>query len=219
MSILLRPEIMKAMTRRAVGERLIVSPLLDSDRQIGKGSIDLRLGTEFIEIERRIATVIDPLHLRVSQIWPRDPVFVSLGDSFVLHPGQFVLGGTLEFVHVPFDIAGQVLGRSSWGRLGLSVATAVVVQPGFKGVLTLELSNSGSVPILLYPGLRVAQLQLFQADVAYQPSEPLSNPYTVPLGPESVHLAWEESEVEGIRRCRDRFAGGKSRPPELGSAS
>ncbi|GAH46269.1 unnamed protein product, partial [marine sediment metagenome] len=84
--------------------------------------------------------------------------YVPLGNDFILHPNQFVLGITLEWIHFPKDLAGYVIGRSSWGRQGLIIATATGVHPGFSGCLVLELSNSGEVPIHIYPGLRIAQL-------------------------------------------------------------
>lgn len=214
MTLLLRDQLSKAMKREVLDERLIVVPLLDDD-QVGAGTIDLRLGTEFIEIRRWTETGIDPLNLDpqsqsrlVQSAQTADRAFVSLGAKFVLHPGQFVLGATLEFIRLPLDISGQVVGRSSWGRLGLMVATAVVVQPGFAGVLTLELVNAGSVPIHLYPGLRVAQLQLWMAESATGLPETDRPKYAVPLGPESVHLAWKSDEVDRIKAIGNRLAGG-----------
>jgi deoxycytidine triphosphate deaminase len=81
-------------------------------------------------------------------------------EKLVLHPQQLVLGATLEYLSFPDCIGGYVLSRSSWGRLGLIIATATFVNPGFKGCLTLELLNLGEVPLVLYPGIRVAQLVL-----------------------------------------------------------
>ncbi len=197
------------MQRDALSDRLMVTPLLDDD-QIGAASIDLRLGTEFVEVRRREATAIDPLeqkgHESVTQL--EDTVFVTLGERFILHPRQFVLGATLEFIRLPLDMAGHVLGRSSWGRLGLVVATAVVVQPGFAGVLTLELANEGSVPIHLYPGFRVAQLQLWTADSPCElVGDTTRSRYEVPLGPESVHIAWKPAEVARIRKIGEHLSG------------
>jgi|SRR5665213_2286296 len=211
MSLLLRDQLLAAMSRPEAGTRLIVAPLLDAE-QVGGGTIDLRLGTEFIESRRWTEAGIDPLELSGEDVSrsarSEEGVFVSLGAEFVLHPGQFVLGATLEFVRLPSDISGQVVGRSSWGRLGLIVATAVVVQPGFAGVLTLELVNTGNVPIHLYPGLRVAQLQLWKADAPT--TLPISDrvKYAVPLGPESVHLAWDSSEVGRIKTIGGQLEGG-----------
>jgi dCTP deaminase len=208
MSILLRDNLREAMQRPEVAERLVIMPLLDSE-QVGSGSIDLRLGTEFLESQRRMESGVDPLapdsgKLATSQ----EAVYVPLGGHFVLHPGQFVLGATFEFVRLPTDLAGQVVSRSSWGRLGLIVATAVAVQPGFAGCLTLELVNAGSMPIFLYPGLRVAQLQLWSAPAGASASYASGlEKYRAPLGPESNRLAWESGELDRLRRIGDAMSG------------
>lgn len=212
MSPMLREALHAAMARQSIEGRLIVTPLLDGDQQVGPGTIDLRLGTEFIEVLRRTEAVIDPLAAEAVETPEQvgeESAYVPLGEHFVLHPGQFVLGSTLEFIRLPPDIVGQVLSRSSWGRLGLIVATAVVVQPGFAGMLTLELVNAGSVPIRLYPGLRVAQLQLWKADkgTAIPYDAAAGSKYQAPLGPESNRLAWETEERDRIRAIGKRLAG------------
>ena len=219
MSLLLQHELLEAMNRERPEERLVVCPLLEN-KQVGVGTIDLRLGTQFIEAQRWTEAGIDPLMLksrrsaRTHTNTSRGPesnaeriVFIPLGENFVLHPGQFVLGSTLEFIRLPRDISGQVVGRSSWGRLGLIVATAVVVQPYFTGVLTLELVNTGNVPVHLYPGLRVAQLQLWKASRAAPVPHQRRPRYAVPLGPESVHVAWQATEVTKIRSLGRRLSG------------
>lgn len=220
MTALLREELVAAMSRQAINDRLVVTPLLDEVQQVGPGTIDLRLGTEFIEILRRSEAVIDPLaqsQMRAVGEGGEEAAFVPLGEHFVLHPGQFVLGSTLEFIRLPSDISGQVLSRSSWGRLGLIVATAVVVQPGFAGMLTLELVNAGSVPMRLYPGLRIAQLQLWKAERATtSPYDAgMSSKYQAPLGPESNRLAWETAERDKIRSIGEKLAGGIDTSPEV----
>lgn len=188
--------------------RLLITPLLDPDKQIGPGSIDLRLGTEFLETPRQNHAHIDPFHSGDLETRPTTDTrtYVPLGDKYVLHPGQFALGSTLEFVVLPAHVTGQVLSRSSWGRLGLLVATAVAVQPGFRGSLTLELVNAGTVPIVLRPGLRIAQLQLWSSGTpASNPYAASSNKYVAPLGPESNRLAWEDDERRRILAVGDRM--------------
>lgn len=197
MSALTDSEVRELLASTRPGHQLVITPLLDPVKQIGPGSIDLRLGTEFLETPRQNNASIDPFA-------PYDPrarpindtrTYVPLGDKYVLHPGQFALGSTLEFVVLPDDVTGQVLSRSSWGRLGLLVATAVAVQPGFRGSLTLELVNAGTVPIVLRPGLRIAQLQLWRsATPTTRPYAAGDNKYQAPLGPESNRLAWEDDE-------------------------
>jgi dCTP deaminase len=88
--------------------------------------------------------------------------YVPFGDAFILHPRNFVLGGTLEWIRLPADLAGYVIGRSSWGRHGLIIATATGVHPGFTGCLTLELTNVGEIPITVKPGTAICQLFLHE---------------------------------------------------------
>jgi len=181
-------------------KQLIITPLLDPDKQVGPGSIDLRLGTEFLETPRQNSASIDPFAEQDPRSRPVADLrtYVPLGDQYVLHPGQFALGSTLEFIVLPDDVIGQVLSRSSWGRLGLLVATAVAVQPGFRGSLTLELVNAGTVPIVLRPGLRIAQLQLWRAAQSSAAPYSAHGKYRAPLGPESNRLAWEHEERERL---------------------
>jgi len=93
-------------------------------------------------------------------------------DPFILHPGEFVLGSTLEVVSLPDDLAGRLEGKSSLGRLGLLThSTAGFIDPGFSGHITLELSNVATLPIKLFPGMKIGQLCLFRL------SSPADHPY------------------------------------------
>lgn len=83
---------------------------------------------------------------------------MPFGESYFLHPRAFVLATTLEWIRLPSDIAAYVIGRSSWGRRGLIIATATGVHPGFKGCLTLEITNVGEIPIAIKPGMAICQL-------------------------------------------------------------
>jgi dCTP deaminase len=143
-----------------------VTPLLDAEQQIDHASIDLRLGPDLIVTKRTTGLALyDPARtkdiseeLRDYQSYVRRP----LGTAFYLHPGEFAIARTLEYVRLPHNLGAQALGRSSWGRLGLIIATATMVQPNFAGTITLELSNVGTVPMVLYVGVRVAQISLFE---------------------------------------------------------
>lgn len=211
---------MSALVREQILERLddtgptqlTISPLLDRDKQVGAGSIDLRLGTEFLETPRQSMELIDPFREPDAEQSAVDErrTYVPLGNRYVLHPGQFVLGSTLEFVVMPADLTGQVLSRSSWGRLGLLVATAVAVQPGFRGMLTLELVNSGAVPIVLHPGLRVAQLQLWASSATTARPYNVSGKYDAPLGPQSNRLVSEKNEREVLRQITNNLHPGQA---------
>lgn len=197
----------EAMKRPDLQDRLIISPILEPATQIGPGSVDLRLGTEFLELNRAGEHLLDPFREGSTPFehgLAERRTVVPFGEGIALHPSQFVLGCTLEFLSVPRDISGQVVSRSSWGRLGLLVATAVTVQPGYKGVLTLELVNTGAVPIFLRPGTRIAQLQLWRAD---QPtSTPYEGRYRVPTGPESARFGRERAEGATLAHIGQRLA-------------
>ena len=142
-------------------KRIVVTPLL-KEEQIGHGIVDLRLGTEFILTKKTRFSNLNVINYDLPHNIKKyqERVIINLKDNLVLHPHQFILGSTLEYIKLPDDIMGYIIGRSSWGRLGLIIATATLIHPKFAGVITLELTNVGEVPINLYPGLRIAQLTL-----------------------------------------------------------
>lgn len=143
------------------------SPDLEELRTSGAASVDLRLGCWF-QIFRHIRFS----HLDVYDTSAQTPIesqltkhhYVPFGDQFILHPRSFVLAVTLEWIRLPSNIAGYVVGRSSWGRHGLIIATATGVHPGFTGCLTLELTNVGEVPITIKPGTTICQVFLHQVE-------------------------------------------------------
>lgn len=145
-------------------KRLFITPLLNPAQQLGNLSVDLRLGNEFIVPMKTKYPVLDPNRYgryKVAEVEEyQEKIYKRYGEPFILHPGQFVLGCTLEFMRLPNCFSAYIIGRSSWGRLGLTIATAIAIDPGYSGVLTLELLNSGETPIVLYPGARIAQLIL-----------------------------------------------------------
>jgi dCTP deaminase len=132
-------------------------------------SVDLRLDRFFRVFQNHRYSHIDPAEEQdelTVQVEPK-------GDEpFVLHPGEFVLGSTLEQVTLPDDLAGRLEGKSSLGRLGLLThSTAGFIDPGFTGHVTLELSNVANLPIKLWPGMKVGQLCLFRLE------SPAEHPY------------------------------------------
>ncbi|MBI5386334.1 MAG: dCTP deaminase [Verrucomicrobia bacterium] len=163
MSVLNKQALQELIEQAEYGRKLIVTPLL-SPNQIGPASIDVRLGSSIIVPRRTFVAshdVTDPR--RVEQVEKRlyDRVRLRYHSEFILHPNQLILAATLEYISLPKSVFCQVASRSSWGRLGLVVATASVVQPGFKGCLTLELANLSDSPIALYPGLLIGQLVFY----------------------------------------------------------
>jgi dCTP deaminase len=126
--------------------------------------VDLKLGTSFRVFHNHRIQVID---LADPPTGLTERVEVDTEEPFVIHPGEFVLGRTEEHVAIPDDVVARIEGKSSLGRLGLIVhATAGFVDPGFSGTLTLEITNFNSVPIVLRPGLPIAQLSFMTLDRA-----------------------------------------------------
>jgi dCTP deaminase len=143
--------------RLDVGD-LVVEPLDDPELQIQPASVDLRLGREFLEFERTNIPCIHPDSEQEVDEYVAETV-IDANAEFILHPGDFVLGTTKERVEIPPDLLAHVEGRSSLGRLAVVIhATAGVVDPGYRGQITLELSNLGTAPVALRPGMRVSQL-------------------------------------------------------------
>lgn len=147
--------------------RIIIDPLDYKDVQ--PASVDVRLGANFRIFKNSSHTFIDPM---AHQPDLTEEVVVPEGEAFILHPGQFALGTTLERIALPDDILGKLEGKSTLGRLGLMIhSTAGYVDPGWDGELTLELSNVATLPIMLRPGMRIGQLS-FEAM-----SSPVERPY------------------------------------------
>jgi dCTP deaminase len=136
---------------------------------IQPSSMDVRLDRFFRLFDNHKYPFIDP---REQQDDLTRFVEVEKDEAFILHPGEFVLGSTFEFVTLPNDIAARLEGKSSLGRLGLLThSTAGFVDPGFQGHVTLELSNTATLPIKLWPGMKIGQLCFFQL------SSESENPY------------------------------------------
>jgi dCTP deaminase len=161
----------RKILRRIRNGELYVSPILDTE-QIGPVSIDLRLGHVALFVRAAGASHVDPRDYaekntdeqkretdRRQKFARSEFVF---GERLLLHPGTLTLVPTLEWVNLPTDLKGVVTARSSWAREGLNIATANFINPGYNGVITLELANLGHIPIALYPGLRIAQIAFYQ---------------------------------------------------------
>ena len=139
------------------------------EAMVQPSSIDVRLDRWFRVFANHRYTHIDP-----AQDQPELTELVEVPDdeAFLLHPGEFVLGSTLEVVTLADDLAARLEGKSSLGRLGLLThSTAGFIDPGFSGHVTLELSNVANLPIKLYPGMKIGQICVLPL------SSPAENPY------------------------------------------
>lgn len=166
---------------------------------IKDASIDLVLGNYFIVTKTAKFSILDASE-KVSEqniASYQEKVFVPFDKNLVLHPGTFVLGVTWQYIGLPSNVYAQVFSRSTWGRAGLTVATAVSIHPGFCGCLTLELVNNGNVPIALHPGSRLAQLVFFDTDAGKEDSPISVSMYCGMTEPDfsKLHKEYDELQV------------------------
>ena len=153
--------------------RIVIDPLDDS--LIQPSSVDVRISNLFRVFRNHSAGVIDVKQdmTGLTELIEMPCDEDGVGDEpFMLHPGEFVLGSTLERIAVPNDLVGRVEGKSSLGRLGLLIhSTAGFIDAGFDGHITLELANVASLPITLYPGMKIGQISFMEmtspADLPY----------------------------------------------------
>ncbi len=197
MTILAASEIRRRI-RSTKDDRLVITPLLNENEQVRGASVDVRLGNYFISFIRGKKGYVNPKEMQtISDIFETNQeIYVPYRKTFILHPRQFVIGGTLEYFGLPKDLSAFVVGRSSWGRLGLVVATAIGVHPNYHGIITLELTNLGEVPINLFPGWPIAQV--FSQTIIIDPNCPIkgcdldNSRYSLTVKPEMSRLVEPE---------------------------
>jgi len=174
---------------------IAIKPYDPADLQ--PSSVDLHLDRSFRVFRNNRYPYID---VRSPQPDLTELLTIADDEPFVLHPGEFVLGQTLEWVELPNDLVARLEGKSSLGRLGLLIhSTAGYVDPGWKGNLTLELSNVANLPIALYFGMKIGQISFFK----------MSSPVDRPYGSPSLGSKYQgQSEPTASAFHRD-FANGK----------
>lgn len=150
--------------------RIRITPKPDLSKQLGSCSVDLRLGRRFRIFDHSKFAFIDPKNPTLAMNMMKD-VTVKPNEPFMLQPGDFVLATTMESLSLPDDLLARLEGRSSLGRLGIVVhSTASIFDPGWRGVIVMELGNLGRMPVALYPGMRICALTF----------EELSSPAQIP---------------------------------------
>lgn len=205
-SVLSGTEIKERM-RGEFPAKLVITPILNAAQQIPDhaAAVDLRLGPQFIVAKRSHFAEIDARDAAaLSTVYQSQEHFdVGMEGEIVIHPQQFLLAATLEYLRVPMDLTGSVIGRSSWGRIGLIIATATAVHPGFTGCLTLELQNLGDTPIVLHPGTRIAQIAFYEvgADPNHVPPNVFRAKYVAAIGPEISRLG-NDADWKVINRLK-----------------
>ena len=166
MSVLNTKEILRSIRNR----ELVVSPILSIEQIESSVSIDLRLGNVAIIVRSSSLSHINPSEYHIAESSElsfrrergRRQKFerheIPFLKPLLLHPNNLVLVPTLEWIKLPSNLKGIVTARSSWAREGLNIATANFINPGYNGIITLELCNFGQIPIEVYPGMRIAQV-------------------------------------------------------------
>ncbi len=150
--------------------RIKITPKIDAKTQLGSCSVDLRLGKQFRIFNHSKFAYIDPNNPKLATDMMAE-VKIKDGEPFILQPSDFVLATTMESVTLPNDLVGRLEGRSSLGRLGIVVhSTASIFDPGWQGMVVMELGNMGRMPVALYPGMRICSMTF----------EELSSPALVP---------------------------------------
>lgn len=202
---------------RLIDGSIVITPLIAAE-QIGSTSVDLRLGPEFNILRRAYYGHLDfsrereKIQQEVRKYSER--IQVRALEPFTIHPGEFALGATLEFISVPNDLTAYLEGRSTWGRLGLQVhSTASFVDPGFQGNLVFELQNVGKVPIELYAGLRVAQISFNRSSGSVQTYGGGRNQhYKGQLGPEGSRFYLDKDFERINQRLQELQQKAKAKP-------
>lgn len=149
--------------------KIVIEPLENPEIQIQPAGVDLRLGNEFRIFKSSTIPFIDT---RKKTEDYTELVKVEDDKPFIIHPGEFVLGVVKERIRISDDLVGSVDGRSSLGRLGISIhTTSSSINPGWEGNFVLEITNMGRLPVALYPSMRIAKLTLHKL------SSPSEKPY------------------------------------------
>jgi len=199
MSVISKAKLLKLLESSDEDSRIVLTPLLSRD-QIGNATVDFRLGTTLLYRKRSQTAVIDvtdALESKRRQKHLYEKVRLRLHEPFVLHPKELVLASTLEYLGLPMNVFAIVASRSSWGRLGKVVATAAMVQPGYRGCLTLELTNLGDRPMRLYPGLLIGHIAFFEVSPKL-PRVQYRGRYDCPTEPEMSRFFHTDSPEESF---------------------
>lgn len=162
MSLLTKNELNARIASRNA-DRIYIDPLL-SDDQVGAVSVDLRLGCDFLVsvLNQKPSVSLCPTETHSSPENFFQAARRNLGDTFLIHPSQTVLATSLEYIGLPNDVYADIISRSSYHRLGVSISS--MFQPGFRGCISLELFNHSNVPVELIVGSRIVQARFFKND-------------------------------------------------------
>lgn len=190
--LLTKEEIIREIELR----NIVIEPLI-KENQIKSTHIDLRLDNEFVKFKTFEEPYIDPAKKLKNVEFLEKEYFT---ESFIIHPGEFVLGQTFEYIAIPNDIIAHLDGKSSFGRRGVVVhATASNIDPGWKGHLVFELANLGDMPVKLYPLTEVARISFTRI----KETEGYSGQYS---GQIHIQLPKEDKIAIKIKKIQDDLA-------------
>jgi len=190
----------RTIREEVAAERIIIEPF-DPDC-VQPSSVDLHVDKVFRVFHNARYPFID---VRKPMEDLTELVEVAEGEPFILHPGEFVLGATMERIRLPDDLVARLEGKSSLGRLGLLIhSTAGYVDPGWDGFLTLELSNVANLPITIYPGMKIGQISFFR----------LTSPAEHPYGSSGTGSKYQGQRGPTPSRFFEEFRGQASREQE-----
>lgn len=183
------------------GKLKVDSPAGDHRANVHASSMDLRLGKFFKVYKHQKLSLLDPLNMPNLDEHCELIEIQHEKEPFIVHPGDFVLGVTLEKVALPEDLVARVEGRSSLGRLGIIVhSTAGFIDAGFEGTITLEITNINRVPVALYPGMRVCQLafETMSSEALVPYAQKASSKYQGQILPTASRLSIDPEFQKGI---------------------
>jgi dCTP deaminase len=203
LAVLSKEQIFQRLNRKITEpSALVISPLLQAKKSFDSDSVDMRLGTHFLLPQVPPRPYFYPGSESSKLGYQR--VHIPLGNYLVVPAHETVLGVTLEFIKLPFDISGQILTKSSVARTFVVIETAPWIHPSYRGCLTLEIANVSNTPLLLYPGRLVAQLILFDVAEA-TPATKQSGTYLGPVYPEAPVFRDPERDLAVIGVSKGEF--------------
>lgn len=176
---------------------ILFTPPIDEEIQLQPASVDLRLAADFRVFRISQCAFLDPTKpMNLEEV----TTLVRVEDGpFIVHPGEFVLGATIEYLQLSSRYVGRVEGRSSLGRIGIIIhSTAGYIDPGFEGAITLEISNVGKIPVALYKGMRICQVSFLQTGKVLRPyGEKRNSKYQGQKGPITSKIYLDQEFKKG----------------------
>ncbi|MGB2781969.1 MAG: dCTP deaminase [Phycisphaerae bacterium] len=196
--VLTRKEILRRLRRRVKKATSLVITPRPKDEDFDRDSVDLRLGSYFFVPRAHRAPCFVPGLTSARYLYSEQ--YVPLGSYLVLPAHHTVLGATREYLKLPSDVSGEILTKSSWARTFITIETAPWIHPLYRGCLTLEIANVSNTPVVIYPGVKIAQLILIATtqDTAAGERDTLDGTYIGPVRPEPASLETPQAALRSL---------------------